>query len=200
MNIVKRQGGINTILIYVGIGIGVVNTFLRARAITAEEIGVISTITTLTGMIEFFINFGLPPAITRFYALPPGAKPGQIELCGLRSDHPDRAARDRVSRDRTFPSAFHVDLRQRAARPVFHLHRLLHHWRRPGDRVQANRRGGTQERLREHRERFLVAGGQPAVPGRHDDVRYRIRGIFLLHHLFRLYPLSPAPGSGNPPG
>ena len=49
MNIVKRQGGINTILIYVGIGIGVVNTFLRARAITAEEIGVISTITTLAG-------------------------------------------------------------------------------------------------------------------------------------------------------
>lgn len=69
MNIVKRQGTMNTILIYLGIGIGVVNTFLRAKAITAEQIGLISTLTTLAGMIEFFINFGLPPAITRFYAL-----------------------------------------------------------------------------------------------------------------------------------
>lgn len=75
-----KQGLYNTILLYMGSIFGVFNTILKARAITAEEIGVLAIITSLTSIVSAVMTMGIPHAVRMFYNR---VKENNSEKCGF---------------------------------------------------------------------------------------------------------------------
>ncbi len=68
MNKTKHHGIINLIFIFCGTGIGFLNTVLKAKALTPEEIGVIAILNTIATLAGYLINFGLPYGLRKFYS------------------------------------------------------------------------------------------------------------------------------------
>jgi len=64
---IEKQGLANLVLLYAGIGLGLLNTILRTKALTAEEIGLIGILLSISSVTAFLIAFGLPAGILKFY-------------------------------------------------------------------------------------------------------------------------------------
>ena len=68
MGIIRRQASINTILTYLGFGIGFVNVILLyPRLLTKEEFGLTRLFIELGDISTGIILFGVPSVIIRFY-------------------------------------------------------------------------------------------------------------------------------------
>ena len=67
MNKLTLHGISNIAILYTGIGIGFLNTILKAKVLTVEEIGVISIITTIAMLAVYFINLGVPSGLKKYY-------------------------------------------------------------------------------------------------------------------------------------
>ncbi|MDY0016284.1 MAG: oligosaccharide flippase family protein [Candidatus Delongbacteria bacterium] len=58
---------INLIISYTGLFLGLFNTFFKPKVMTSEEIGIISTILSLTALLQLFSHSGLLAVIMKFY-------------------------------------------------------------------------------------------------------------------------------------
>ncbi|MBI9097228.1 MAG: oligosaccharide flippase family protein [Spirochaetaceae bacterium] len=67
MSRIKRQGILNIMISYLGIGLGFFIIIFKARLFTTEELGVLSIITTIAVLSGFIVNFGLHSVISKFY-------------------------------------------------------------------------------------------------------------------------------------
>lgn len=68
MGIIAKQGLRSTLFIYLGILIGFVSTiFLTPQLLSAEEIGFLSYISSVTGIFVAFFSFGIVQMIARMY-------------------------------------------------------------------------------------------------------------------------------------
>ncbi len=76
MNVINKQGFINLFFAYVVIAVGFINTILKTKVLTTEEIGVMAIIASIATLVGFFINFGVPSGIVRYYCF---FKPGTEE-------------------------------------------------------------------------------------------------------------------------
>ena len=69
MGIVFRQSLSNTIITYLGFGVGAVNTlFLYTRFLTAEYYGLVGVILSTSAIIMPFLAFGVPNALIKYYS------------------------------------------------------------------------------------------------------------------------------------
>src|SRR6056297_1365535 len=67
MQKLKKHGIINITILYGGIFAGFVNTILKAKTFTPEEIGVLSIIFTFASVAGHFIRFGTPAGLIKYY-------------------------------------------------------------------------------------------------------------------------------------
>ena len=69
MSKLNKQGITNIAVLYAGIGIGFLNTLLKAKLLTPEEIGVLSIITSISAIVGYFMSFGVPAGILKYYSI-----------------------------------------------------------------------------------------------------------------------------------
>lgn len=70
MGIIAKQGLKSSILIYIGIGIGFINTiFLSPKLLSAEEIGFLSYVNSISTVFLAFFSLGINQLINRVYPL-----------------------------------------------------------------------------------------------------------------------------------
>jgi len=60
-----RDSVINIIILYAGTFLGFLNTLLKVKVLTPNEIGVIAILLSINSILVIFINFGLPSTIIR---------------------------------------------------------------------------------------------------------------------------------------
>lgn len=63
----KKTNIINLFVNYSGLLLGFVNTFLKSKTLSLEEIGLISTMLTISGLTVVLINNSIPNVIQKFY-------------------------------------------------------------------------------------------------------------------------------------
>lgn len=56
------------VFLYAGIALGMVNTVLRTRALTPEEIGVIGILLSISAIAGYLVSLGMPAGILKFYS------------------------------------------------------------------------------------------------------------------------------------
>ncbi|HQO10239.1 MAG TPA: oligosaccharide flippase family protein [Clostridiales bacterium] len=62
-----RSNLINLIISYTGLFLGLFNTFFKPKVMTSEEIGILSTILSITALLQLLSYAGLQSVIMRFY-------------------------------------------------------------------------------------------------------------------------------------
>lgn len=67
LSALNRQASYNLIINYAGLAIAFFNVFFKTRVLTAEEIGLITTITTITGMFQYISQMGIPSILIKYY-------------------------------------------------------------------------------------------------------------------------------------
>lgn len=83
MGVVKKQGGIATVIIYIGIAIGYLNVaILMPKYFSEEEIGLRALIVDFAIVFNQFVLFGMNAAMQRFY---PRFQEGDKDVKGLLS-------------------------------------------------------------------------------------------------------------------
>ncbi|MEM7382243.1 MAG: oligosaccharide flippase family protein, partial [Bacteroidota bacterium] len=69
MGIVFRQSFNNTIITYIGFGIGAINTlFLYTRFLTEEYFGLVGVILSTSAILAPLLAFGVPNTIVKYYS------------------------------------------------------------------------------------------------------------------------------------
>lgn len=63
----KKTNFINLFVNYSGLFVGIINTFIKSKTLSLEEIGLISTLITISGLSAVIINNGIPSIIQKFY-------------------------------------------------------------------------------------------------------------------------------------
>ncbi len=64
----SSQGFLNLVFLYSGVFLGFVNTVLKVKVMTPEEIGVAAILSTLAIFFVFFVSFGFLSGIRRYYS------------------------------------------------------------------------------------------------------------------------------------
>ena len=68
MGNLNRQSFLNLVFLYSGVFLGFINTVLKVKVMTPEEIGVVAILSTLAIFFVFFISFGFLSGIRRYYS------------------------------------------------------------------------------------------------------------------------------------
>ena len=65
----KKQGILNLLFLYTGTVIGLFNSIFKVKVLTPEQIGLLATVTAISILLEYFICFGFPLGIRKFYSI-----------------------------------------------------------------------------------------------------------------------------------